>query len=286
MRIAGGSGGGCLSLSSFTRSLRPSIGVYRRERFEFTLELRRGPDRLLRSLSRPRSENIPAMNEHPITLHVMDDLRRSRLTVFFRPLLSIPHFIWLALWGVVAGIVLILNWFVALIIGRPAKPFQRFIAAYLRYAITVGAYFLYIANPFPGFTGEPGSYPVELELPLEPEMQSRLKTFFRIVLVYPALFIAEISIYPVLLLFFPIIGLAWWATMITGRIPRGFRDLGANALRYLGQVYAYYYLVTGTYPCSSPYVGMALGSPVIADAPAALETPAAAAEAPEAPSEK
>jgi hypothetical protein len=224
------------------------------------------------------------MNEHPITLHVMDDLRRSRLTVFFRPLLSVPHFLWLALWGVVVGIVVFLNWFVTLFVGRPAKPFQSFIAAYLRYAITVGAYFLYIANPFPGFTGEPGSYPVELELPIEPEKQSRWKTFFRIVLVYPALIIAELSIYPALLLFFPLIGFAWWATMITGRIPRGFRDLGANALRYLGQVYAYYYLITDTYPCSSPYVGMALGSPVVT-APAAMETPAAAEEptAPEAP---
>jgi hypothetical protein len=225
------------------------------------------------------------MNEHPITLHVMDDLRRSRLTVFFRPLLCIPHIIWLYLWGALAGIVALLNWFVALIIGRPAKPFQRFLAAFLRYAITVGAYYLYIANPFPGFTGEPGSYPVELELPTEPEIQGRLKTFFRIILVCPALIIAELTMLPVILLFYPIIGFAWWATMIKGRIPRGFRDLGANALRYMGQIYAYYFLITGVYPCSSPYVGMELGSLVIAAAPAVMETPAAP-EAPEAPLEK
>ena len=239
------------------------------------------------------------MNEHPITLHVMDDLRRSRLTVFFRPLLTVPHLIWLYLWGAVAGIAVFINWFVALIIGRPAKPLQSFIAAYLRYALTVGAYFLYIANPFPGFTGEPGSYPVELELPIEPQKQSRWKTFFRIVLVYPALLVATLSIYPVMFLFFPVIGFAWWATMITGRIPRGFRDLGANALRYMGQIYAYSYLITDTYPCSSPYVGMALGSPVVSvpapnrlpldsvpvvTVPAAMEAPTAP-EAPEAPTE-
>ena len=92
------------------------------------------------------------MNEHPITLHIRDDnLRRSRLTVFFRLLLCIPHFIWLELWGLVAAFVAILNWFVALFTGRPARPFQRFIASYLRYAITVGAYLLLVANPFPGF---------------------------------------------------------------------------------------------------------------------------------------
>jgi hypothetical protein len=206
----------------------------------------------------------------------MDDLRRSRLTVFFRPLLCIPHFIWLYLWGAVAEFAALLNWFVALVIGRPAAPFQRFIAAYLRYAITVAAYLLYVANPFPGFTGTPGSYPVELELPTTPEKQNRLKTFFRIILVYPAMLVGALTLLPVYLLFYPVIGFAWWATMITGRIPRGFRDIGANALRYLGQIYAFFFLITGTYPCSSPYVGMDMGAAVVAAAPPAPAEEAAA----------
>ena len=204
------------------------------------------------------------MNEHPVTLHVMDDLRRSRLTVFFRFLLVLPHLIWLYLWAVLVDIVALLNWLVALIIGRPAKPFQRFIAAWLRYATTVFAYMFLIANPFPGFTGEPGSYPIELEVPTTPEKQNRLKTFFRILLVYPALIVGAVLMYAT----YFVTMLAWWAAMITGRMPRGFRDLGANAIRYLMQVYAYLFLVTGTYPCSSPYVGMSLGASVVEEAPA------------------
>ena len=31
-----------------------------------------------------------------------DDLRRSRVTVFFRLPLAIPHFVWLALWAIAA----------------------------------------------------------------------------------------------------------------------------------------------------------------------------------------
>jgi hypothetical protein len=222
---------------------------------------------------------IPAMKEHPVTLHVWDDLRRSRLTVFFRPLLALPHIVWLYLWTVVVEFVVFLNWFVALITGRPAKSFQRFVAAYLRYVTTVAAYMIYVANPFPGFVGERGSYPVELELPTTPEKQSRWKTFFRYFLAYPAFLIAGISFFPLYFLFFPIIGFAWWATMITGRIPRGFRDLGANALRYVGQVWAYLFLITGRYPNSSPYVGMSFEAPTAAAVPAAAE--AATAEAAE-----
>jgi hypothetical protein len=37
----------------------------------------------------------------PVKLIVTDDLQRSRLTVFFRLLLALPHLVWLFLWGVV-----------------------------------------------------------------------------------------------------------------------------------------------------------------------------------------
>ncbi len=232
------------------------------------------------------------MNEHPVTLHVMDDLRRSRLTVFFRLLLVIPHMIWLELWAIVVMIVLILNWLVALIIGRPAKPFQRFIGAYLRYATTVVAYMFMIANPFPGFTGERGSYPIELEVPTTPEKQNRLVTFFRVFLALPAMAVSAIGVYGMYIVCYPfLISFGWWSSMITGRMPRGFRDLGANVIRYLMQVDAYLFLLTGAYPCASPYVGMSFEAPVAAEAPVAVEAPAAAEEpvapeAPEAPSEK
>ena len=41
---------------------------------------------------------------HPIQVVVTDDLRRSRLTVFFRGLLVIPHLIVLILWSIAAEI--------------------------------------------------------------------------------------------------------------------------------------------------------------------------------------
>ena len=45
------------------------------------------------------SETLPALdapNPHPIHLVVTDDLERNRLTVFFRLILAIPLFIWVA----------------------------------------------------------------------------------------------------------------------------------------------------------------------------------------------
>src|SRR5918911_1631194 len=40
----------------------------------------------------PTPREAPA---HPVRLHADDNLERSRLTVFFRILLAIPHLIWL-----------------------------------------------------------------------------------------------------------------------------------------------------------------------------------------------
>ncbi len=82
-----------------------------------------------------------------------DDLERSRLTVFFRLLLAIPHFVWFALWSIAAFFVAFVNWVATLVSGRPPVPLWNFLAAYLRYWTHLYAYVLLAANPFPGFTG-------------------------------------------------------------------------------------------------------------------------------------
>src|SRR5205823_4641363 len=80
--------------------------------------------------------------EHPIQLVVEDDLRRSRLTVFFRWLLAIPHWVWLTLWGFVAGLAAFAGWFIALFTGRLPDGLHGFLARYLRYQTQVLAYTL------------------------------------------------------------------------------------------------------------------------------------------------
>src|SRR5207237_5942273 len=94
-------------------------------------------------------EYATRMNDHPIRLVVTDDLRRSRLTVFFRLLLAIPHFLWIALWGVAAVLALIVNWFATLFAGRSPDGLHDFLARFVRYATPVNAYAYPVAAPFP-----------------------------------------------------------------------------------------------------------------------------------------
>src|SRR5690349_1804228 len=133
----------------------------------------------------------PMDERHPVRLLVEDDLRRNRLTVFFRLLLAIPHYIWFVLWSILALIVGILNWFATLFMGRPPGLFHRFLCAYVRYSVHLSAYLYLVGNPYPGFVGEAGEYPVDVVLPAEPQPQRRWTILFRIVLAIPALAIGS-----------------------------------------------------------------------------------------------
>jgi Domain of unknown function (DUF4389) len=197
-------------------------------------------------------ESVPTPAPHPVRLvGDADDLRRSRVTVFFRLPLTIPHFVWLYLWGFVTELVVFLNWFFTLIVGRPFRPFYRFTAAYLRYQLHVFAFLTLAANPFPGFTGAPGLYPLDLELPAEPQRQRRAKTFFRLLLAVPAWVIGAVLVYAAFVAAF----FTWFVALVRGEAPWGLRNLMAYALRYQGQVNAYVFLITDFYPHASPLQG-------------------------------
>jgi hypothetical protein len=181
--------------------------------------------------------------DHPITLVVEDDLRRSRLTVLFRLLLAIPHYIWLYLWGIAATIAALVAWVAALVTGRVPEGLHRFLALFLRYQVHVFAYLTLAADPYPGFGGVEGTYPVDLRV-APPEPQSRLTVFFRLLLALPAAILAGVLNY----LSAAIAFFAWFVCLALGRIPEGMRNLQAFSIRYHAQTTAYEYLLTQRYP--------------------------------------
>jgi hypothetical protein len=181
--------------------------------------------------------------QHPIRLVVNDDLQRNRLTVFFRLVLAVPHILWATLWGVIAVLAGIVNWFAALFTGRSPNGLHTFLATYLRYITHVRAYILLVADPFPGFTGRLGTYPIDLEVDA-PEPQNRLTVLFRVVLAIPALLLTNIlsNLSQLLAVF------SWFIALVMGRVPEGLRNFAALALRIETQTYAYLLVVTGRYP--------------------------------------
>ena len=66
---------------------------------------------------------------HPVRLVVGDRLDRRRLTVLLRPLLALPHLVWIVLYGVVALVVAVAAWLSAIVLGRVPRALHRFLAA-------------------------------------------------------------------------------------------------------------------------------------------------------------
>jgi hypothetical protein len=195
----------------------------------------------------PDSDPLAALPElpvrtDPIRLAGEDQLGRSRLTVFFRLLLALPHLVWLALWGVLVFFAAVANWLAALATGRSPSGLHRFLSAYLRYQMHVYAFLYLVANPFPGFVGQSHSYPFEILIE-QPERQNRWKTAFRLILAIPALILlsAYLSVAGIAAL------LGWFACLVRGEMPRGLRNVASQALRVQGQTIGYLLLLTDSY---------------------------------------
>jgi hypothetical protein len=213
------------------------------------------------SVARPFAQ----LPEHPVRIVVNDELERSRLTVFFRLLLAIPHLVWLMLWTAVVFFAVVAAWLVALVIGRVPSALHRFIAAYVRYSTHLGAYLTIVGRRFPGFVGRRGSYGVDLEID-QPGAQNRWKTLFRLFLAIPAFFVSSALSGALFIVAF----LGWWYALFTGRMPEGLRNLGVSCLRYEAQTWSYLFLLTSRYPFASPVLE---GGPAPEPAPS-LEPPA------------
>lgn len=200
-----------------------------------------------------------------------DDLHRWRVSVFFRLIMAIPHLVWMTIWGGAMVALSPVLWVIGLVTGRSPEGLRDIYAMWIRYSVNVYAFLYLAANPFPGFLGKQGSYPVEVEVP-PGGRQSRWSIGFRLFLALPALLLASSLVGfgrggggnsaasdPTTTAFTIGGGIAataavlgWWASMVRGRMPQGLRDLTVWALGYAAQTYAYLFLLTARYPNSDP----------------------------------
>jgi hypothetical protein len=223
----------------------------------------------------------PNDERHPVRLVVTDDLRRRRLTVLFRLVLALPHLVWVSLFGVAALMLAFVAWLAVLFERRVPGTIHRFLASYIRYTVHLTAYLSLAAAPYPGFTGA-DAYPVDVEID-PPATQGRLGAGFRFVLVVPALLLsgalAGSAAYGAswgfaLLaltggLAFVAGFLGWFASVVTGRMPRGLRDAATYGIAYGAQTAAYALLVSDRYPNATP--GRAEPRPELPPHPIAAE---------------
>jgi hypothetical protein len=180
----------------------------------------------------------------PIPVEVGFDVphKQGRLSVAFRLILLIPHFVVMIVFGVLLEIGAVISWFVALFIGRIPKGAADFFARTIRYFTRVYAYGYLLTDRYPPFGLSRREYPLSVEI--TSGRLNRLAVLFRLILLIPA--------YIVLALVGGGLNVAivfvWLIVLVSGTMPASLYQAIAAVVRYQARFAAYIFLATSTYP--------------------------------------
>lgn len=182
---------------------------------------------------------------YPVAYEADYTERHSRLTTFFRGLLTIPWLLVGIFWGLGALVCTVCAWFAIVFTGRYPAGLYSFNAKAHRYAARVNGFHSLLTDVWPPFDGdEHPDYPVRLAIPAPLEQYSRAKTAFRIILMIPVMVMA----YLFNLLLSIIVFVSWVVVVITGKEPKGLFDLLKLSLTYIARAGVYYGLMTEAFP--------------------------------------
>lgn len=101
--------------------------------------------------------------DYPARLSLEYPTHLSRLLIFIKWLLIIPHSFVLYFISLAAYIVTIIAWFAILFTGRYPEGLFRFYEGYLRWTERVNAYVLLLTDDYPPFSMEPSSHVISMQ---------------------------------------------------------------------------------------------------------------------------
>jgi hypothetical protein len=185
------------------------------------------------------------MSTYPVVYEQTPAIKRSRLTVFFRIIMVIPHFVVSFFYGIAAWIGVVLAWVAIVVTGRYPQGLYKFVARLP--ALHHASDGLHVprnrrvpavqrrrasgvqrASVYPR---APGSLqPAEDVLPLH-------------------LYIPVAILLYIFLIWIEAVSIAlWFVAVIVGRTPTGLSGASGFPLAYLARAYAYGFLLTDRWP--------------------------------------
>jgi len=184
-----------------------------------------------------------AETTYPLVFDVEYPEKLSRLLIFFKGLLAIPHLIILYALMDVAQVITVIAWFAILFTGRYPKGLFDFVVGIYRWQYNVGAYVLLLRDDYPPFSLSAGQYPVTFDIEY-PKKLSRWLIFVKWLLIIPHLIVILLLgiVYMITLV------IAWFAILFTGRYPKGMFDFAVGLLRWGARINAYFLLMRDEYP--------------------------------------
>ena len=182
---------------------------------------------------------------YPFGLEVDRPAPQSRLTVFFRLFMLIPHAIILEFIGLATGVVAIIAWFAILFPAKYPAGLLSFSVNAPHWQTRYSGYSWLLTGAYPPFAmGPDAKYPVRLLAEGQETGRNRLTVFFRYFMIIPHI----IVLYFVLIAAAVVLLIAWIAALFTGSVPAGMHNFLTGVLRWQTRLTAYAGLLTDQYP--------------------------------------
>ncbi len=186
----------------------------------------------------------PPNPAYPVRLEIDYPDRLSRLLIFVKWLLAIPHLVALWLLGIVSYVILIVSFLAVLFTGRYPEGMFSFLVGFERWRSRVAAYLFLQTDRYPPFTLEDDpSYPVRLQVDYPPRI-ARWRPLVHWLLAIPA----DLALIVIAIVAWFASIFAWFAILITGRYPQGLFDAVTISLRWSSRVTLYTWWATEAYP--------------------------------------
>jgi hypothetical protein len=188
----------------------------------------------------------PPNPDYPARLEIDYPEHLSRLLIFVKWLLAIPHFIAFIFLGIGAYICWIVSFFAVLITGRYPQGIFNYLTGVYRWGTRVSAYLMLMTDAYPAFSLEDDrNFPVRVSFDPPPDYKiARWRPLVHWLLVIPAGLIGGLIALAGGICVF----LAWFAILITGRFPQGLFNVVEIALRWEIRVGLFQYWMTERYP--------------------------------------
>lgn len=183
---------------------------------------------------------------YPVTYEADFNPTPNRWTTFFRLILAIPWIVVAAFWGLLFIFTHLFAWIAVTILGRYPQWLYEFNAGIVRFSIRVSAWLYLQTDAWPPFSlSEDDAYPIRVKIAPAAERQSRLKAFFRLILVLP---VALVLSYGTSYIQLAAGVIAWVTIVFRGYLPDGVNSMMSFVNGFHARVLGYVAILTDDYP--------------------------------------
>jgi hypothetical protein len=169
----------------------------------------------------------------------------NRVTTFFRIIVAIPWLIVAYFWGIVAVFTHFFAWVAVVVLGRYPEGLYDLNAGIVRFQVRFYAWVYLQTDEWPPFgIADDQTYPIRVNVAPPAASQSRLKAFFRIVLLLPLLFVA----YAINVVHYGLAFVSWLVIVFRGYQPEGIHQAMTFVNSFYARLYGYWSILTDDYP--------------------------------------